>query len=84
MTTRKTALISLMIAATFTMPLAAWFAGAWGRQAEAILKEAPASLFNPREISRLLRAQRMGFDNTQRLFALTMFELWRREYRIAA
>ncbi|MBA3638150.1 MAG: asparagine synthase (glutamine-hydrolyzing) [Acidobacteriota bacterium] len=68
----------------FTMPLAAWFAGAWGRQAEAILKEAPASLFNPREISRLLRAQRMGFDNTQRLFALTMFELWRREYRIAA
>ena len=68
----------------FTMPLNAWFAGPWGAHAEAILKDAPPTLFDPREIERVLKAQRRGLDNTQRLFALTMFELWRREYGIAA
>jgi asparagine synthase (glutamine-hydrolysing) len=68
----------------FTMPLSAWFAGHWGAEAEAILREAPVTLFRPREIERVLHAQRRGLDNTQRLFALTMFELWRREYRVAA
>ncbi|HEY0872216.1 MAG TPA: asparagine synthase (glutamine-hydrolyzing) [Vicinamibacterales bacterium] len=68
----------------FTMPLRAWFSGEWGARAERILKDAPASLFAPAEIDRLLQAQRRGFDNTGRIFALTMFELWRREYRVAA
>jgi len=28
--------------------------------------------------------QRRGLSNTHRLFALTIFELWRREYGVAA
>ena len=33
--------------------------------------------------SQLIEAQRRGLANEQRLFALTMFELWRREYRVS-
>ena len=68
----------------FTMPLSAWFAGRWGVQAREILRAAPATLFDSGEIDRVLSAQQRGLDNTQRLFALTLFELWRREYRVAA
>jgi hypothetical protein len=34
-------------------------------------------------IRRLLASQRQGFANTHRLFALAMFELWRRHYNVS-
>jgi asparagine synthase (glutamine-hydrolysing) len=49
---------------------------------ESILRAADPRLFDARVISELLQGQRAGRANIQRLFALTMFELWRREYRI--
>jgi asparagine synthase (glutamine-hydrolysing) len=66
----------------FSMPLKAWFARGWGDYIGAVLREADPGLFDPRVINDLLRGQRAGRANIQRLFALTMFELWRREYRI--
>lgn len=68
----------------FTLPLQAWFKGAWGTCMEEILREADPGLFDRRIIHQLLANQRRGYSNAQRLFALTMFELWRREYQIAA
>ena len=66
----------------FTMPLQAWFKGEWGFFMESVLSEADTSLFDRGFIQQLIAGQRRGYSNINRLFALTMFELWRREYRI--
>jgi len=65
-----------------SMPLAVWFKGRWGSFVESVLCEADPGLFDQRTIRSLIVGQRRGYANTQRLFALAMFELWRREYGI--
>ena len=67
----------------FSLPLAAWFTGGWGSFIGDVLESADQRIFSRDAIHGLLRGQRRGYSNTQRLFALTMFELWRREYRVA-
>ncbi len=67
----------------FSIPLAEWLKGDWGRFVEATLSDADPVLFDRGQVARLVGGQRRGLSNTHRLFALTMFELWRREYRIA-
>ncbi|MCL5103748.1 MAG: asparagine synthase (glutamine-hydrolyzing) [Armatimonadetes bacterium] len=67
----------------FSLPLASWFQGEWGRFTEEVLSEADSSLFDRAFIGSLLEGQRQGKANANRLFALTMFELWRREYRVS-
>jgi asparagine synthase (glutamine-hydrolysing) len=66
-----------------TMPLNRWFDRSWGSYIEQVLRDADPTLFNRGTIADLLTWQRRGLDNTGRLFALMMFELWRREYRVA-
>lgn len=66
----------------FSLPLASWMRGEWGDFMREVLEEADRRLFSPRVIHSLLAGQQRGFANTGRLFALTMFELWRREYRV--
>lgn len=66
----------------FSLPLHDWFKGDWGRFMADVLNEADPNLFSLREIQSLLDGQRRGLNNTQRLFALTIFELWRRRYQI--
>jgi len=66
----------------FRLPLDTWFQGEWGRFTEKILSEANPDLFDQQTIRRLIAGQHRGYPNTNRLFALTMFELWRREYRV--
>jgi asparagine synthase (glutamine-hydrolysing) len=66
----------------FALPLAKWFKGDWGRFMEDVLTGPEATLFDRSVVRQLLNGQRAGFSNTQRLFSLTMIELWRREYRI--
>jgi asparagine synthase (glutamine-hydrolysing) len=66
----------------FTMPLASWFKGEWGSYMESVLQGADSLLFDPSVIRELIASQRRGNNNFQRLFLLTMFELWRREYRV--
>jgi asparagine synthase (glutamine-hydrolysing) len=67
----------------FSLPLATWFKGDWGRFIEEVLTSPQADLFDRSTVRQLLAGQRVGFSNTHRLFALAMIELWRREYRIA-
>ncbi len=67
----------------FSLPLRAWFKGDWGRAITAILAEADPHLFRRHEVESLIAGQRRGFSNTARLFALAIFELWRRQYRVA-
>jgi asparagine synthase (glutamine-hydrolysing) len=67
----------------FSLPLTSWFKGKWGAYMETILRDADPRLFDQGTIQSLIAGQRRGYANTQRLFALTFFELWRREYRVA-
>ena len=67
----------------FSLPLAQWFKGDWGRFMEEILTSGECMLFDRRIVRQLITGQRSGFSNMHRLFALVMIELWRREYRIS-
>jgi asparagine synthase (glutamine-hydrolysing) len=66
----------------FTMPLHAWFKGDWGAYMESVLMNSDGNLFNRRFIHDLFSLQKKGYSNTNRIFALTIFELWRQEYKI--
>ena len=67
----------------FSIPLADWFRGDWGRYIEGVLMDAPTDLLDRGIVAKLFAGQRRGLNNGQRLFALAMLELWRREYHIA-
>lgn len=66
----------------FSIPLSAWFKGAWGDYMTSVLRAAPPSLLSKPIVDSLLAGQRRGLANSQRLFALVMLELWRREYDV--
>jgi asparagine synthase (glutamine-hydrolysing) len=68
----------------FNLPLSSWFRGKWGRFFDDVLSNGNQTLFDKRVIGSLLEGQRNGCKNTERLFGLAMFELWRRHYRIHA
>jgi asparagine synthase (glutamine-hydrolysing) len=67
----------------FTMPLATWFTGEWGAFMEGVLAEADPRLLDPGMVRQLIAGQRRGYANIDRLFLLTMLELWRREYQVS-
>ncbi len=64
----------------FSIPLQAWFKGPWGEFMEEVVRSADPAIFDQAALGRLLDDQRRGRANTNRIFAVTMFELWRREY----
>jgi asparagine synthase (glutamine-hydrolysing) len=66
----------------FSIPLARWLNGKWGMFVTQVLADADPRLFDREAVHSLLRGQRRGLDNAKRLFALTLFELWRREYDV--
>lgn len=66
----------------FSIPLDSWYEGEWGGFMRDVLAEASAALFDQRAIDELFQAQSRGYGNMHRLFALTMFELWRRHFGI--
>jgi len=65
----------------FSIPLHKWIRGDWGVYMRDILAGVDAALFDRRAVESLLNGQDRGLSNTHRIFALTIFELWRREYR---
>jgi asparagine synthase (glutamine-hydrolysing) len=67
----------------FSIPLDRWFRGPWGAYMCDVLRQADPRLFDQRAIERFITGQERGFVNSHRLFALTIFELWRREYRVS-
>ena len=44
---------------------------------------AETAAFNADAVTALIAGRRAGTHNAQRLYALLMFELWRREHRIS-
>ena len=67
----------------FSIPLAAWLrSGPWRDFFREVLSGSASSYFNRWEVARFLDGQDKGRANSERLFALVMFELWRREYRL--
>jgi asparagine synthase (glutamine-hydrolysing) len=64
----------------FSIPLDTWLRGDWGRAFREVLSE--SKHFDRNVIAALLKGQERGLANAQRIFALTMFELWMREYRV--
>ena len=67
----------------FSLPLDNWLKGPWGNYVETVLQEADPRIFDRRLLAGLMAGQRQGYANANRLFQLTIFELWRREYRVA-
>jgi asparagine synthase (glutamine-hydrolysing) len=65
----------------FSIPLHKWLKGDWGRYFRDVLSE--SRYFDRTFIESLFIGQERGRSNTHRLFALTMFELWMREYRLS-
>jgi asparagine synthase (glutamine-hydrolysing) len=66
----------------FALPMDRWFKGDWGRYIERTLSEIDGSPFDPTTVRMLIVGQHRGYANAHRLFALGMFELWRRHYRV--
>ncbi|MDD5174389.1 MAG: asparagine synthase-related protein, partial [Candidatus Omnitrophica bacterium] len=67
----------------FSVPLTSWMKAGFGRLVKEILNNAGSDIFNQSEIRKLLRNQDIGFLNTERILALTIFELWSREYKVS-
>ena len=67
----------------FSIPLASWLQKAsWQDFFRDALLGAD-SFFDRKLVTELLEGQAKGRSNSERLFALVMFELWRHEYRVA-
>jgi len=67
----------------FSLPLSSWLQGQWGRYVERVLADADPRIFDLATVRELIDGQQRGYSNAHRLFALVMFELWRREYRVS-
>lgn len=66
----------------FSVPLSHWLKeGPWREYFWDILLGAE-STFDRRQITELLKGQDRGRNNHERLFALVLLELWRRDYRV--
>lgn len=66
----------------FSIPLASWLkAGPFRDLFHEVLLDA-GCLFDRNTVRGLLKGQDRGRSNSERLFALVLFELWRREYAI--
>lgn len=67
----------------FCLPLDHWINGEWGHYMRDALSDSNESIFDKKTVEQLWKGQNLGRRNTQRLFALVMFELWRKTYNIA-
>jgi asparagine synthase (glutamine-hydrolysing) len=66
----------------FSIPLASWLRqGSWWRFFRDVLLGSEGGFFDRRALAHVLDGQARGRANGERLFALVMLELWRREYR---
>lgn len=66
----------------FSVPLADWLkGGVWLKFFREVLLDHRDSIFDRRVVEELFDGQAKGRGNSERLFSLVLFELWRREYR---
>lgn len=67
----------------FSIPLSEWLKnGPWINYFEEILLSNEESIFDKSLIIKMIKGQKSGRSNSERLFALVLFELWRKEYEI--
>jgi len=68
----------------FSIPLGSWLQnGAWKQFFHETLLGSNDTLFNRQYVKGLLHGQARGRANSERLFALVLFELWRKEYGVS-
>lgn len=66
----------------FAIPLSSWLEGSdWSEFFSEVLLGSQSTLLEHATVRGLIRGQQRGRANSERLFALVMLELWRREYR---
>ena len=64
--------------------MGAWLKdGPWLAFFKEALLDTKDLFFNRRMVNDLFMGQAKGRANSERLFALVLFELWRREYRVS-
>ncbi len=67
----------------FSIPLASWLRSEpWRGYFEEVLLDSGSTLFDRKKLRLLLAGHAKGRSNSERLFALVVFELWRREYGV--
>lgn len=67
----------------FSIPLGSWLqSGPWKKVFYEVLLDSSDTFFNRKVVSKLLNGQSRGRANSERLFALVLFELWRQEYHV--
>jgi asparagine synthase (glutamine-hydrolysing) len=66
----------------FSVPLASWLKAGSYRELFQDTLLSPNSIFDKKIIEKLLKYQDMGCNNSERLFSLVLFELWRNEYGV--
>jgi|Laugresbdmm110dd_1035094.scaffolds.fasta_scaffold00210_11 asparagine synthase (glutamine-hydrolysing) len=66
----------------FSIPLGEWLKGGAFRSLFNEVLRDPECSFDAGTVDGLLRGQDRGRSNSERLFALVLFELWRREYGV--
>jgi len=67
----------------FSIPLSSWLQKEeWDSYFRQVLLDAENTFFNRKFIEHLFWGQKNGFANSERLFALLIFELWRSKYNI--
>jgi asparagine synthase (glutamine-hydrolysing) len=66
----------------FSIPLSDWLKGGTFRKLFNEVLRDPQCSFDAGRVDSLLRGQDKGRSNGERLFALVLFELWRKEYAI--
>lgn len=66
----------------FSIPLASWLgSGVWLSFFKEVLFSSEDMFFEQGAVADLFMGQAKGRANSERLFALVMFELWRKEYK---
>ena len=68
----------------FGIPIGSWIRSnnEWQIFFKDNLLDSTDSIFDKNELNKLLNGHIGGRENTERLFGLLMFELWRKEYKI--
>ena len=60
-----------------------WFSGKSADYVEDVLRGIDHRLIDPKAINNIVTQQQRGASNMKRIFALCIFELWRRQYNVA-
>jgi asparagine synthase (glutamine-hydrolysing) len=67
----------------FSIPLSEWLKGGSFRTLFEDVLYDPNCIFDKSMVASLFKGQDNGLNNGERLFSLTIFELWRREYSVS-